>query len=649
VTAVDRLLAGVRRRERLADAARGLARFALPAGLFIAAISIFAIRIVGVGPMVLWLTAAPVPVILAWAFLRPRSMRATARKVDTHYGLDDEIGAAYELQRSPPRSMGNDEQRTREIVALLQAQAEARASSLGARGVVDVRVPPPGWLDAVALGLVAIAAILPEPRSAWMERWFDFPVREMAEVARAREGLDLALADPLRQNLRGLAKGQDEVAQTAQRILEILDELGAGELDRAEAFDKLEELEALLTEVEKALEEDLEEDPGMLADAVNELADGLQEHEVTEDAGKHFDENRPEEAEDALNDAGEQAEQGSKEDQEAMRKAMEEAERRLDKAAKQQTETDKELDEAERRLRKEEKRETKDPEEKERRLKQMREQVEKLRRQQQREQAAQRKLEELKRNAKDAADKGKSGQDRKRSLEKLSRGAKQAAQQGRKSSRTKQLRDSLEEAKTFVRQAGKQGDSAKRRQQQFKKFSQAAKGKQGKDGKDGKGKGKSTLLVEGKVGEGEPNMMMEGDSQGEGEGESDSQGEGESDSQGEGEGESEGDSQGEGQDSGDGQNPGGDGIGEGSVDPLGNPMGLDAKKKNVHVKAKPGKGVSRAEVIRDSSQKGFATESYRKVYTDYRGHAQSAIDNEALPPAKRRAVKRYYQYIQPRN
>ncbi len=641
MNAVTQLLHAVRRRERLADAAHGLARVALPAGLFTAAVAIFAIRIVGTSPAVLWLTAAPVPVILAWVFLRPRSMRATARRIDAHYGLDDEIGAAWELQRSAPRGVGGDEQRTRDIVALLQQQAEARAAGLRAAGVVTVKVPPPGWIDAVALALVVIAIVLPMPRAASLDTWFDFPAQQVVEVAGAREGLDLALADPLRQNLRALAKAEDEVAKTAQRILDILDELGTGELDRAEAFEKLEELEALLTEIEKQLEQDLEEDPGLLADAVRDLADGLQEHDVTEEAGKHFDENRPEEGEAALNEAAEQAEQGNKDAQEAMRKAMEEAERRLDQAAKQSSDTEKRLDEAERRLRKEEKRETKDPEEKERRLQKMKREVEELRRKQQREEAAKRRLEQLRRDAKDAANKNKSAQDRKRSVEKLSRGARQAAQQGQRASRTKQLRDSLEEAKTFVRQAGKQGDAAKRRQQQFKKFSQAAKGKQGKDGKDGKGKGKSTLLVEGQVGDGEPNMMMEGDGQGQGQ-QGEGQGEGEGESDGEGEG------QGEGQDGGEGQGSG-DGIGEGSVDPLGDPGALDVKKKNVHVKAKHGRGVSRAEVIRDSSQKGFATESYREVFTDYRGHAQSAIDNEALPPAKRRAVKRYYQYIQPRN
>ena len=89
-------------------------------------------------------------------------------------------------------------------------------------------------------------------------------------------------------------------------------------------------------------------------------------------------------------------------------------------------------------------------------------------------------------------------------------------------------------------------------------------------------------------------------------------------------------------------------MGDGSQDPLGEDSALATNKTTVRVKAKEGKGVSRAEVIRDSSQQGFATEAYRDVYTDYRGFAQSALDNEALPAARRRAVRRYYQLIQPR-
>ena len=75
---------------------------------------------------------------------------------------------------------------------------------------------------------------------------------------------------------------------------------------------------------------------------------------------------------------------------------------------------------------------------------------------------------------------------------------------------------------------------------------------------------------------------------------------------------------------------------------------MNTRKKSLKVDAKKGRGATRAETIRDASQQGFASETYKDVYQDYRAFAQSAIDNEALPAAKRRRVKRYYQLIQPR-
>ena len=52
-------------------------------------------------------------------------------------------------------------------------------------------------------------------------------------------------------------------------------------------------------------------------------------------------------------------------------------------------------------------------------------------------------------------------------------------------------------------------------------------------------------------------------------------------------------------------------------------------------------------MIETASQDGFATESYKRVYRDYKSFAQSAMDNEELPSGQRRRVKRYYQMIQP--
>lgn len=652
VRSVHRLLRAVRRRERLADVTRLLARWGLPAGLLVAAVALVAVRRLGAPPLLLWLTAVPVPALVGWALLRKRSWRATVRRIDEHYGLDDRLGSALELERESAARRQADP-RTARIIELLTAHAESTAAGLDPRPVVRLAVPGPRLLDAVAFAAVLGAALVPDPTVRSAEPRLTPLVGGGEADGKAPLGVDLALAEPIRQDLRALSKGADEVAAIAQKMLEVLEALEAGEIDRAEAFALLEQLEEQLADAEERFEATLEEDPAMLAEALRELAEALEEHDVTADAGAALRREDPDGVEKAFDETAERAEDASPQERQALQKALEEAERRLDKAAQQQRDTAKELDENERRLRKEEKKEPKSAEEKEeqeRRLNQMKRRVEELRRKHERELAAQRRLEQLRRDAQSAANRGNSPQERKRSLERLGRNTGQASRQARSSRRMGQARDSLEEAKSFVRRSGKQDESSKRRQEQFRKFSNAAKGKQGqkgKDGKDGKdGKGKSTLLVEGKVGEGEPDMMMEmpgepGQGQGQGQ-----------DGEGEGEGQGQGEGQGEGEGQGDPSrvSSGGDGIGEGSADPLqDNPTGMRAREQNVHVNAKHGRGVSRAQVIRDSSQQGFASEPYRRVFDDYRNFAQSALDTEELPPSRRRAVKRYYQIISPRD
>ena len=61
-----------------------------------------------------------------------------------------------------------------------------------------------------------------------------------------------------------------------------------------------------------------------------------------------------------------------------------------------------------------------------------------------------------------------------------------------------------------------------------------------------------------------------------------------------------------------------------------------------------GPGTSRAVTIHDATQRGFANTPYDDVFTDYRGFAQSALDDETLPAAQRDAARRYFRLIQPR-
>lgn len=664
---VHSIIAAVVVRQRIADAAWGLARIALPAGLFIAALMLVATRRFDVPPQALWLTAVPVPLVLGWALLRRHPWRAVARRIDAHYGTGDELGNAIELSSGARRDTG-DKARADAIVTLLCERAEARAKTLDPRPVVPLSVPGPRWLDLVGLAAVGGAMLVPPPEPPAVFVDPEPIIIEPPPKPPKLQGPDLAHAEPLRDDLKELAAKDEEdvAAKIAAEMLDVLDKLEQGEIDRAQAFEELERLEELLAEAEDRFEASLEEDPGLLGEAMRDLADALEQHELTEEAAKALDEGKGDDAEKALNDAAEQAlgEQAQRNAAEEMEKAMAEAEKALAKTGADSRGTEREIAEKERRLEREKKREPQtkeDKEEHERRLKKMRDELEQLKRRQEREQAARDKIEKLRRNAKDAANRSSSAQQRKDAVQKLSRGVNKASQTSKQSRRLGQARDSMQEAKSVVRRAGQQGEGQQRRRQQMRRFSQAAKGDRGKDGKgqgkdgktgqgkDGKGKdgkGKSTLLIEGKVGEGDPNMIMEMPGEGQGQGQ---QGEGQGQGEGEGEGEGQGQGQGDQPGSSSSESPGGDGMGEGSVEPMmDDPTGMKTNTKNVRVNAKHGRGATRAEVIRDASQDGFANETYKNVYEDYRSFAQSAIDNEALPAAQRRRVKRYYQLIQPR-
>ena len=635
--AVARLVRATCRRERLAAAASLLTRVALPLGCALAAAAVLATRRADAPAWLAWLGLAPVVGVLLHAGLRPARPRRAARRIDAHYDLPDLIGNALELSGrdlAPPA-----DPRAADLRALHVADVELVAPRLDPRPVVPLRPPAlhrPG-LAAAALLVVAMLVPRPPPPVTPESVFSDMPGETDSPTIKKPAG-DRALSEPLREDLRALQDGHDRAAALAEKMLEILDAYGRGELDREAAYAALEELEKALAEAEAELEARMEEDPAVLAEGVRRLAEALQQEEITQPAGEAFARGDGDEAEQALADAeaGAEADPSGAGDR-ALQRAMQGAEKALGKAAGENSDTASQLAEAERRLKRQQEQPASDPEEQERRLKKQQQRVEELRRQHEREKAAQRKLDQLRREARDAQRGQKGSQQRKRALDKLRRGAGDA----RKSSQARRLgqaRDDLEEAKSFMRRAGQGGEQGDKRKQQMQKFAKAAQGKRGGK-KDG-----PTLLVEGGLGEGEPGMMMEGDSGG--------------DPQDSGDGGDPQDSGDGGQDSGDGQGDGqggsqtgqgqGDGQGEGSVDPLGDPSGLKTRPKDVRVDPKQGRGTTKAEIIKTASQEGFASADYRDTYRDYRSFAQSTLDSEALPAEQRRRVKRYFQMIQPR-
>ena len=61
------------------------------------------------------------------------------------------------------------------------------------------------------------------------------------------------------------------------------------------------------------------------------------------------------------------------------------------------------------------------------------------------------------------------------------------------------------------------------------------------------------------------------------------------------------------------------------------------------------KGPTRSEVIVGAAESGFVSTPYRKVYTDYRDHAEDVLEKEEIPGGYRYYVRRYFQLIRPRD
>ena len=61
-----------------------------------------------------------------------------------------------------------------------------------------------------------------------------------------------------------------------------------------------------------------------------------------------------------------------------------------------------------------------------------------------------------------------------------------------------------------------------------------------------------------------------------------------------------------------------------------------------------GDGPSRSEVVLSAADRGFADESYRAVYADYRQHAEAVLEQDQVPSGSRYYVHRYFQLIRPR-
>ncbi len=649
VAQIEELARRVERRDRIQQAVEQSLVIGFPIACLVVASAWAAHRRLETPFELVGLASIPFLVIVLLVFLRKRSLLEGAHRIDVHYALPDTLTNALELAR--PKSTVGDEQSTSLFIDAVIHDALRRVGQVMPRDVVRIRPVSPGYRGIASAMLIPLATLVPHPVEDEEDPGVHIAaVPTASDAVAGRAPADMRLAEPLRQDLKALVRGEDVAAQVAESIAGVLDALEQGTIDRAEALERLAELEALLDKAEQDLHASLEEDPTVLAEGLRELGEQLATHEIMENVADALRKNDADGLEEALQEAYDKAAEDASA-QEQLDKALQEAEKSLGKSAGENSSTAAELAEQERRLKREQKREKENesPEERERRLKRQQERVDELRRQHEAEKRAQEALDKLRRDAKDSqssqsggqkqnqssqGNQGNQGQKKQQAQQSLKKNAGDQMRKASSARRLEQGRDAVDQAKRFVRHEGGGGENEERRKQQQEAFAKAARGDKQRNG------GEPTMLVEGEVGEGDPTAIMEG------QGSESSEGQGNGEGQGEGEGEG-----GEGQgDGGEREGQGrGDGMGQGSTDPLGAEEGMDVNTKAVRVNADKGRGATRAQTIADSSQQGFATESYRRVYADYKNFAQSALDGETLPVGQRRRVKRYFQMIQPRD
>ena len=74
----------------------------------------------------------------------------------------------------------------------------------------------------------------------------------------------------------------------------------------------------------------------------------------------------------------------------------------------------------------------------------------------------------------------------------------------------------------------------------------------------------------------------------------------------------------------------------------------DPSYQDLSLQGLHGRGPTRSQVIRSAAQGGFANARYRKVYGDYRAHAEALLERDQVPAGARFHVRRYFELVRPR-
>jgi hypothetical protein len=442
---------------------------------------------------------------------------------------------------------------------------------------------------------------------------------------------EMAYARALLDELHRQAKQDkvEELDEFAAKIEKLLDQAERGEITK----------EKLLEELQKADEElskGGEPNQAEIDKALEETGKELQKAEATKELGKALEKGDLAKAKEEMEKLAEQLENGKLDDKqkEQLAKAMEKAAEQFNKKEDQKEQKDQKAREnLEKEIRKlqKEKDQAKTEQEKqdaERRLEKKQRELKKLEKDQQdqKESEQRRALKRLHKDMEKSAEDLQKKKDPNQSKEQQEQQEQQQEQQASRS-----MKDAAEET-------GRVDEDRRKQQAQKKVASQmedlreamrrakrrGSKGANDPFGKNGKNK---DFIARARGQKGQGQAWKPGQGKGKGQG------------QGQGSGDQPG---------GQGQDPGGKEYGTGTDPNLtGDPTGKSGDTHDADLQGTQGKGPSRRQTILAAAEKGFATKSYKQVYTDYKRVVEEVMRTEKVPSSYKYYVKRYFTKIKP--
>ena len=541
------------------------------------------------------------------AALRRVPAAHVAKLIDDSHDLHDRMGTALEFSQTAERT------------DFMRAQVEdavRHATDVAAKRAAPLRWPR----DIRALGLLllclAVVVVLRFPTA---------PPPAVAVVPVEKLEIDPEELEPHRELAKQLQKDADdgnqpELGKMAQELNKLFDQIERKELTKKELFAKLAELE-------KKYMDGMDGSFDDMLKKLKKVGDELQKDKLTKEIGDALKRAELKKAKEELEKLAKQIDKLKAQEKKQLARTLDKAaQQKLDKKDDLQKKKD-ELEKQIKRLQKQLKQNPKDEQAK-RRLEKKQRQLERLNQEQQRQAEQRRQLERLNQQMQQAAEslRQKLSPEAQKALQQLAQQMGKFAQQLSKLGMQGKAQGQLSDLKELLRRLGQGQKGQQGKLQDFILRAGGSKpGQQGKlgQGKDGKGKDGKQALVLGQGGQ-DGTLVLPIPGQGQQPGKA-----------------------GQGQDNPQGQP--GNGIGT-STNPdfMGKASSLKSSRKDQFVRGKEGKGPTRSEVILGAAEKGFSSQSYRRVYQDYSQVIEDALKQEDVPLGYKYFVKRYFQLIKPR-